>query len=57
MDTLHEWKARRAGGRITIEHSCGKIVGFDVIQLEEGLVVATHKSGKKYRLGTFGSAK
>lgn len=32
MDTLYNWIAKRAGGKITIEHSCGKVVGVDRIE-------------------------
>jgi hypothetical protein len=50
MDTLYSWNARRAGGRITVAHSCGKIVGVDTIQPENGKVVATDKDGRQYAL-------
>lgn len=50
MDKLYSWSARRAGGRITVTHSCGKIVGVDTIQPENGVVVATKHDGSKYEL-------
>lgn len=50
MDTLYSWNARRAGGRITVTHSCGKIVGVDRIEPVEGKVVATDKDGRQYAL-------
>ena len=50
MDTLYSWNARRAGGRITITHSCGKIAGIDTIQPENGRVVATRHDGKQFQL-------
>lgn len=50
MDTLYSWNARRAGGRITITHSCGKIVGVDRIESIGNNVVATDKNGCQYKL-------
>ena len=50
MDTLYSWNAKRAGGRITITHSCGKIAGIDLIQPENGKVIATHADGRKFAL-------
>jgi hypothetical protein len=49
MDTLYSWSARRAGGRITVKHSCGKISNIDVIEprVVDGaaVIVATQASG------------
>lgn len=49
MDTLYSWNAKRAGGKITIEHSCGKVTGVDRIEPRqiEGVwqVVATIDGG------------
>jgi hypothetical protein len=56
MDQLQNWKARRAGGRITITHATGKVVGVDCIQPENArnppraVIVATDKDGRKYEL-------
>jgi hypothetical protein len=50
MDKLYSWNAKRAGGRITVTHSCGKIAGIDTIQPENGRVVATHADGRKFDL-------
>lgn len=50
MDTLYSWEARRAGGRITITHSCGKVVGVDTIQPMNGKVIATDKNARQYVL-------
>ena len=51
MDTLYSWSARRAGGRITITHSCGKVVGIDTIEPDaEGKVIATRHDGTKFYL-------
>lgn len=56
MTKLYSWEAKRAGGAITISHSCGKIVGVDFItttQDENGKnkkVVAIHKDGRSYEL-------
>ena len=50
MDKLYSWNAKRAGGRITIYHSCGKIPHVDTIQPEDGKVVATASDGRKYEL-------
>lgn len=56
MDKLENWKARRAGGRITITHATGKVVGVDLIQPEavanptRTAVVAIDKNGRRYEL-------
>jgi hypothetical protein len=50
MDTLYSWNARRAGGRITVTHSCGKIAGIDTIQPEAGRVIATRHDGQQFEL-------
>lgn len=50
MDILYSWNAKRAGGRITVTHSCGKIAGIDTIQPESGRVVATGADGRKFEL-------
>lgn len=52
---LTNWKARRAGGRITIngtdpEGNAAKIVGVDVIEPFKGGVIATDKSGAIHKL-------
>ncbi len=47
MDTLYSWSARRSGGRITIEHSCGKIANIDVITFDGPRLIAIQASGKK----------
>jgi len=54
--TLRHWKARRAGGRITINGvdaltgvSC-KVVGVDVIEPRNGRVVAVDKAGGEHTL-------
>ncbi len=50
MDILYSWTAKRAGGRITVTHSCGKIANIDTIQPEDGRVVATRSDGRKFAL-------
>ena len=50
LPVLFKWTAKRAGGRITIYHSTGKIVGIDKIELVEGDVVATTNDGDQYKL-------
>lgn len=50
MDTLYSWSARRAGGRITVTHSCGKVPHIDTIAPENGNIVATAADGRKYHL-------
>ncbi len=50
MHKLYGWRARRAGGRITITHSTGKVPNVDVIEPEDGKTVATDKNGQKYEL-------
>lgn len=51
MNTLYSWSARRAGGRITVTHSCGKIAQIDTIEPDaEGRVIATRSDGSKFYL-------
>jgi hypothetical protein len=50
MDKLYSWSAKRAGGRITVTHSCGKIAGIDRIEPEFGRVIAVDKDGRSYEL-------
>ncbi len=50
MPILYSWNAKRAGGRITIYHSCGKTAHVDTIQPEGGKIVATASDGRKYEL-------
>lgn len=50
LPILYSWNARRAGGRITIEHSCGKVVGVDRIEPAGGKVIATDKNARQYEL-------
>lgn len=51
---ITNWKARRAGGRITVTGSAGggpvKIVGVDVIEPRGGQVIATDKNGENHTL-------
>lgn len=62
MDTLYSWSAKRAGGRITVTHSCGKIANVDTISPKDGKVVAIDKDGRQFELhvapsGVVGSAQ
>lgn len=55
MHTLTNWKARRAGGRITVngteaDGSAGKIVGVDVIEPRDGRIIAVDKNGTEHEL-------
>jgi hypothetical protein len=50
MDKLYSWKARRAGGRITVTHSCGKVANVDVIEPRGGVIVATVADGREFEL-------
>ena len=50
MDILYSWSAKRAGGRITVTHSCGKVANVDTIAPEAGHVVATDKDNRKFIL-------
>lgn len=50
MEKLYSWTAKRAGGRITVTHSCGKIPHVDTIQSENGVIVATVADGRKFEL-------
>lgn len=60
---LNNWKARRAGGRITVNEVDAdgnyvngadgkpiKIVGVDVIQPRGGKIIATDKDGNEHTL-------
>jgi len=44
MDRLYSWSARRAGGRITVTHSCGKVPNVDRIELRGADLVAVQAS-------------
>lgn len=50
MDKLYSWSAKRAGGRITVTHSCGKIANVDRIEPVDGRVIATDKDGRQFDL-------
>lgn len=57
MQRLRHWKARRAGGRITIVYRAddgteAKVVGVDTIEAtsDQG-TIATDRTGTKYVLG------
>lgn len=55
MIELKNWKAKRAGGRITItgvdQHGQPlKVAGFDLIEPGKLCAIATHMSGDKYVL-------
>lgn len=50
MDTLYSWSAKRAGGRITVTHSCGKIANVDTIAPRDGKVIATDKDAREFDL-------
>lgn len=55
MHTLSNWKAKRAGGRITIygvdqNGISTKIVGVDRIEPSAGFCIATDKDGAAHRL-------
>lgn len=45
MDTLYSWRARRAGGRITVTHSCGKVPNIDAIEVRGSQIVAVQAAG------------
>lgn len=52
---LYDWKARRAGGRITIYGKAAggdaaRIVGVDVIEPRAGRIVAVDKDGEEHEL-------
>jgi hypothetical protein len=52
---LHDWNAKRAGGRITAYGKdelggSSKIVGIDKIEPREGRVFATDKDGREHEL-------
>ncbi len=50
MDKLYSWNVKRAGAAMTVTHSCGKITNVDMIQPENGEIVATCKDGRKFAL-------
>lgn len=57
MERIKHWKARRAGGRITLtgqnwKGEQVKIVGVVDIQALEDGIIATDKNSVKYVLGT-----
>lgn len=52
---LNNWKARRAGGRITVygkdaDGNDAKIVGVDKIEPVKGTIIATDKNGTEHML-------
>ena len=52
---LFNWKARRAGGRITVTGKdsggdAAKIVGVDVIEPRNGRIIAKDKTGEEHLL-------
>lgn len=47
---LYSWHAKRAGGRITIYHSCGKVPHVDLIQPADGKLMALASNGETYEL-------
>lgn len=57
MQRLKHWRARRAGGRITIVYrkddgSEGKVVGVDSIEsVDENGIIAKDRNGALYVLG------
>lgn len=50
MDKLYSWSSKRAGGGISVTHSCGKITGISEIVLEEGKVIARCGDGRRFEL-------
>lgn len=55
MHTLRNWRAKRAGGRITVyglndRDEPQKVVGVDVIEAVGDKVMAKDKNGNSYRL-------
>lgn len=50
MEKLYSWRARRAGGRITVTHSCGKIPNVDVIEPRGETIVAVVADGREFEL-------
>lgn len=59
MEKLYSWRARRAGGRITVTHSCGKVPNVDVIEPRPGaiagasaIIVAVVADGREFELAT-----
>ena len=52
MKTLYNWVARRAGGRITIQHSAGKMTAVDAISCVDGKIIASAADGQEYELAT-----
>lgn len=56
MPTLLKWYAKRAGGRITITHSTGKVAGIDKIEPRQidgvwQVVAISEDDGVTYILG------
>lgn len=55
MEKLTGWRARRAGGRITVTHSSGKVPNVDVIEPRRGKIVAIVKDGREFELSLVGN--
>lgn len=58
---LFNWRAKRAGGRITVYAQDGagvacRVVGVDVIEVTAAGVIATDHTGARYALSTGGAA-
>lgn len=52
---LFDWRAKRAGGRITVygkteDRSDAKIVGVDKIETRNSRIIATDKNGDEHQL-------
>ena len=52
METLYSWSARRAGAKMTLTHSCGKIPGVDRIGPNENGQIVALKGEQGYILAT-----
>ena len=50
MDTLKNWKAKRAGAGMTITHATGKVTEVAEIEVKAGVIIATGADGRHYDL-------
>lgn len=52
METLYSWSLRRAGAKMTLTHSCGKITGVDTVAPNANGVVVARKGDQEWRLAS-----
>jgi hypothetical protein len=50
MEVLRNWTAKRSDNYMTIVHATGKVIRVKSISAENGQVIATDHTGKRYEL-------